>query len=213
MSSLAHRKALFAAVVIVILGAVAIARVISAKRSSPKTYPQTVIKQRVERETGEMKAAADAAAGDVKTASPTRDSNSPSSVPVSAPPQPVASPAESGGTALSPSPAAAAPIVPVARTGDQARDWALKYERTENGPEADFVVRTGDINNLGFGWPAGFDPFSGKSTPVHRFPWTPPPNEPDGTDRILLGSAVDPTEELRDPVAYNRLGSDGYSKF
>ena len=27
----------------------------------------------------------------------------------------------------------------------------------------------------------------------------------------MLGSAVDPAEELRDPVAYNRLGSDGYS--
>ncbi len=51
-------------------------------------------------------------------------------------------------------------------------------ERTEGGPEADLVVRTGDINNLGFGWPAGFDPFSGESTPPHPFPWTPPPGSP-----------------------------------
>src|SRR5690242_15585833 len=49
---------------------------------------------------------------------------------------------------------AAAPptLVPTSATGDPAKDWALEYERTENGPEADLVVRTGDINNLGFGW-------------------------------------------------------------
>lgn len=86
------------------------------------------------------------------------------------------------------------PVVPVAATGNQAHDWALKYERTENGPEADLLVRTGDINNLGFGWPTGFDPFSGNSTPVH--PWPDinkiPPGAPDGTDRIMLGSSVIP---------------------
>lgn len=105
-----------------------------------------------------------------------------------------------------------APIAPVAATGDSARDWALKYERTENGPEADLVLRTGDINNLGFGWPTGFDPFSGKATPVHSFPWTPATDEPAGTDRILLASSVDPSEKLRDVRAYNQLGSDGYSR-
>ncbi len=40
--------------------------------------------------------------------------------------------------------APSAPIVPLAATGDLAHDWALKYERTENSPEADLVVRTGD---------------------------------------------------------------------
>lgn len=117
-------------------------------------------------------------------------------------------PATAAGTSVVPDPAS---IVPIAATGDSARDWALKYERTENGPEADLVVRTGDINNLGFGWPTGFDPFSGKSTPVHRFPWTAPKDEPEGTDRILLASSVDPSEELRDVIAYNQRGSDGYS--
>src|SRR5205823_2560881 len=102
-------------------------------------------------------------------------------------------------------------IVPVVATGDPARDWNLKYERTENGPEADLVVRTGDINNLGFGWPQGFDPFSGNSTPPHKFPWDPAPGEPDRTDRIMLGSAIDPTEALRDIRHYNSYRSDGYS--
>jgi OOP family OmpA-OmpF porin len=103
------------------------------------------------------------------------------------------------------------PIVPVVATGDPARDWALKYERTENGPEADLVVRTGDINNLGFGWPQGFDPFSGNSTPPHKYPWNPGVDEPDGTDRIMLGSAIDPTEALRDIRRYNSYSGDGYS--
>jgi outer membrane protein OmpA-like peptidoglycan-associated protein len=63
-------------------------------------------------------------------------------------------------------------------------------ERTVGGSEADLVVRTGDLNNLGFGFPKGFDPFSGDSTPPHGYPWTPPPGSPPGTDRIMLGSAV-----------------------
>ena len=104
---------------------------------------------------------------------------------------------------------AAAPIVPAVATGDTAHDWAMPYERTENGPEADLVVRTGDINNLGFGWPQGFDPFSGQSTPPHSFPWDPRPGAPDGTDRILLGSAIDPADSLRHPESYR--DDDGYS--
>ncbi len=91
-------------------------------------------------------------------------------------------------------PPKADPVVPVAATGNQAKDWALRYERTENGPEADLVVRTGDINNLGFGWPQGFDPFSGDSTPPHRWPDPNniPAGAPDGTDRVMIGSAVVP---------------------
>src|SRR5579864_285160 len=86
------------------------------------------------------------------------------------------------------------PIMPVAATGNQAHDWALEYERTVGGPEADLVVRTGDINNLGFGWPQGFDPFSGQSTPTHRWPDINhiPPNAPPGTDRTMIGTSVMP---------------------
>lgn len=94
-----------------------------------------------------------------------------------------------------------APDAPVKSNGDQAHDWALRYERTQGGPEADLVVRTGDINNLGFGWPKDFDPFSGKSTPAHPFPWSPKPGSPDGTDRMLLGSAVTPADYIEHPFA------------
>jgi outer membrane protein OmpA-like peptidoglycan-associated protein len=93
------------------------------------------------------------------------------------------------------------PDAPVASNGDHAHDWALRYERTEGGPDADLVVRTGDINNLGFGWPKDYDPFSGKSTPAHPFPWLPKPGSPDGTDRMLLGSAVTPTDYIEHPFA------------
>jgi outer membrane protein OmpA-like peptidoglycan-associated protein len=93
-----------------------------------------------------------------------------------------------------PAPANVVSIVPEAATGNQAHDWALKYERTEGGPEADLVVRTGDINNLGFGWPQGFDPFSGKSTPTHSYPWKTQADEPQGTDRIMLGTGVGPND-------------------
>ena len=86
------------------------------------------------------------------------------------------------------------PMVPVAGTGDPKHDWPLEYERTVGGPEADLIVRTGDINNLGFGWPSGFDPFSGNSTPAHPWPnFTQiPPQAPAGTDRVLIGTGVTP---------------------
>jgi OOP family OmpA-OmpF porin len=84
--------------------------------------------------------------------------------------------------------------------------WAAKTERTVDGPEADLLVRTGDINNLGFGWPDGFDPFSGKSTPGHGYPWDPRPGAPEGTDRILMGSVI--TKQDVDSHSH-----DGYTSY
>lgn len=116
------------------------------------------------------------------------------------------------------------PIEPVAATGNQAHDWALKYERTLGGPEADLIVRTGDINNLGFGWPTGFDPFSGQSTPPHQWPDIEkiPSGAPDGTDRIMLGTSVMPVHMITqrtagqpDQITLDSIthtdGGDGYS--
>lgn len=128
-------------------------------------------------------------------------------------------------TALNPPPLPKAdPVVPVGATGNQTRDWALKYERTLGGPEADLLVRTGDINNLGFGWPSGFDPFSGESTPAHQWPDINkiPIGAPDGTDRIMLGTSVMPvhmvlqkTAGQPDQIVLESIthtdGGDGYS--
>ncbi|MCU1249628.1 MAG: hypothetical protein JWQ49_2657 [Edaphobacter sp.] len=98
------------------------------------------------------------------------------------------------------------PASPAASNGDRTHDWALRYERSDGSSEADLVVRTGDINNLGFGWPKNYDPFSGQSTPPHPFPWSPKPGSPDGTDRLLLGSAVTPSDYAEHPFA-----GDGYT--
>ena len=68
--------------------------------------------------------------------------------------------------------------------------WAKQYDRVEGGPEADLVVRTGAIDNLGYGWPLQFTPFSGKSTPSHPWPCPPRYGSAPGTDRIMLGSGV-----------------------
>jgi len=128
-------------------------------------------------------------------------------------------------TALIPLPVSSGPpMVPVAGTGDPKHDWPLEYERTVGGPEADLVVRTGDINNLGFGWPAGFDPFSGKSTPPHPWPNINqiPSQAPPGTDRIMLGTSVMPVHMVRqqtpgqpDQIVLESIthtdGGDGYS--
>jgi hypothetical protein len=68
-------------------------------------------------------------------------------------------------------------------------DWSARKVVLENTPEARLMVRVGDIDNLGFGWPAGFDPFSGNRTPVHAYPFSPDPSDPDGTDRIMVVSS------------------------
>lgn len=64
--------------------------------------------------------------------------------------------------------------------------WREVRSQVRDGDEAELVVQLGDIDNLGFGWPQGFDPFSGKSTPIHDFPFAPEEDDPEGTDRILV---------------------------
>lgn len=136
-------------------------------------------------------AAANAAPGSTSTSSASNAKSAPNSAEANA-----AASAAVDAALIPPPLPKPAPIVPVAANGNLAHDWALEYERTEGGTEADLVVRTGDINNLGFGWPQGFDPFSGQSTPVHRWPDNShiPPNAPPGTDRIILGTGVMPVQ-------------------
>lgn len=49
-------------------------------------------------------------------------------------------------------------------------NWASKDTVIFNTPEGDMMIRTGDIDNLGFGWPENFSPFSGNNTPSHFYP-------------------------------------------
>lgn len=81
-------------------------------------------------------------------------------------------------------------------------DWSAVTLELRDTPEAALMARTGNINNLGFGWPTGFDPFSGSSTPGHGFPWMTPTNSPPGTDRIMVVSSY---------VGQPPSGSDGYT--
>jgi RHS repeat-associated protein len=68
-------------------------------------------------------------------------------------------------------------------------DFAAHTAAACNTREARLMVRTGDIDNLGFKFPQGFDPFSGQNTPSHSYPWPVDPNDPAGTDRIEIGSS------------------------
>jgi OOP family OmpA-OmpF porin len=73
---------------------------------------------------------------------------------------------------------------------DLPPDWAAIHREVKNAKEAELLVQVGDIDNLGFGWPMGFDPFSGEATPPHRFPWAPEADDPQGTDRIMVPTSA-----------------------
>jgi hypothetical protein len=83
---------------------------------------------------------------------------------------------------------------------DYANDSAKLGKSTPDDAELVFVV--GDIDNMGFGWPEGFDVFSGNSAPVHSYPWKPDASDPAGTDRIMVGTSYD---------GHPPAGEDGYA--
>jgi outer membrane protein OmpA-like peptidoglycan-associated protein len=145
---------------------------------------------------------------------PAEASGSPASSPLgSASPGDSASPADATASSAAPTsgasgapgqPSAAPTAVPSIPTPPPglAPGWEKETERVENGREADLLVRTGAIDNLGYGWPPNFTPFSGKSTPVHQWLCTSRPGAAPGTDRSMLGTGVNPSA--------GRSG-DGYS--
>jgi hypothetical protein len=69
---------------------------------------------------------------------------------------------------------------------DNTSDWNLQSSVIKDSNEADLIARTGDIDNFNFGWPENYSPFSGKSTPVHSYPWEIDSNDAKGTDRIMV---------------------------
>ncbi len=84
------------------------------------------------------------------------------------------------------------------------KDWQLQLAVIKNSPEADVIIRIGDADNLGFGWPDQFDPFCARMTDAHAYPWEPQAGDLPGLDRILLSSAYRPDKG-------SPCGSDGYS--
>ncbi len=84
-------------------------------------------------------------------------------------------------------------------------DWAKQQAILKNTKEAGFIIRIGDIDNLGFGWPEAFDPFCGRMAEAHPFPWTVNSSDLPGFDRILLPSKYSPS-------ANHPCLGDGYSE-
>ena len=83
---------------------------------------------------------------------------------------------------------ASAVASPVVEAADAKQDWPQADERERDGPDAELMVQIGDRDNFGFGFPPGFDPFTGRSTPVHPFPFKPAAGDAPGTDRIMVVS-------------------------
>jgi OmpA-OmpF porin, OOP family len=82
-------------------------------------------------------------------------------------------------------------------------EWLEKTRVVRDTPEAEMIVRTGDIDNFGFGWPNGFDPYSGQSTRPHGYPFKPSADDPDGTDRIMVPSSY---------VYGSKSSAEGYTR-
>jgi outer membrane protein OmpA-like peptidoglycan-associated protein len=91
---------------------------------------------------------------------------------------------------------------------DIPNEWAVPEQRSAQSKDADYVYVYGDMDNLGYGWPKGYDPFSGESTKPHGFPFVPEPDDPPGTDRIMVNSGYAyPSKEKN----FKREKSDGYT--
>lgn len=96
------------------------------------------------------------------------------------------------------------PVVALAqKTATEDKDWAKPSAVLHGTLEADWIIRVGDVDNLGFGWPEGFDPFCGRMSDSHGYPWAPKDGDVPGLDRILLGSKFNPNKQT--------CGGDGYS--
>ena len=95
---------------------------------------------------------------------------------------------------------------------DLPPDWAAVRRVEKNAKEAELLVQLGDIDNLGFGWPEKFDPFSGKSTPIHRFPWAPEEDDPPGTDTIMVNSGASVIVSRKDGYTRDTYRPDNLPK-
>lgn len=90
-------------------------------------------------------------------------------------------------------------LLSVFKTEGGSIDESDQYFYSDSSDDADILIRVGDIDNLGFGYPDGFDPFAGLNTSVHRFPWETDLNDYRGTDKIMVVSS------------YKSGYSDGYT--
>lgn len=86
-----------------------------------------------------------------------------------------------------------------AQNDNQNGDWSKRFVQLDNTSEADYMIRYGDIDNLGFGWEKNFNPFSGKSTPSHDWPMEKKDStEINGFDMVMIGSSFKNSDMSRD---------------
>lgn len=90
------------------------------------------------------------------------------------------------------------------KTVTSDKNWDAQLSELTNAYEAEYIIRIGDVDNLGFGWPEGFDPFCGRMTEAHSYPWEKDPKDPSFFDQILISSKYNPEKD-------HPCGSDGYS--
>jgi OOP family OmpA-OmpF porin len=100
--------------------------------------------------------------------------------------------------------AAAQAAVASSQTISADRDWKAQQAALTDTREAALIIRVGDVDNLGFGWPDGFDPFCGRMTQTHPFPFAPQAGDLDGLDRMIVSSKFKPGANVK-------CGGDGYS--
>lgn len=91
------------------------------------------------------------------------------------------------------------------KTVSSDTDWKSQLVVLTNTMEADYIIRLGDADNLNFGWPDDFDPFCGRMTQAHGYPWSPDASDMPGFDRILMSSKY-----VQGKIA--PCGGDGYSE-
>ncbi|MFN3839671.1 MAG: OmpA family protein [Cyclobacteriaceae bacterium] len=97
------------------------------------------------------------------------------------------------------------PVQAQIKTVSSDTDWKNQHAVVTHSIEAEYIIRLGDVDNLNFGWPEDFDPFCGRMTQAHGYPWSPDASDLPGFDRILLSSKYLPGKPLV-------CVSDGYSE-
>lgn len=66
----------------------------------------------------------------------------------------------------------AVPLAALAqRTVTEDKEWAKQGAVLKGTMEAEWIIRVGDADYLGFGWPEGFDPFCGRTTGIRPGRW------------------------------------------
>ncbi|WP_240941022.1 S-layer homology domain-containing protein [Paenibacillus sp. HB172176] len=91
------------------------------------------------------------------------------------------------------------PMSVMAASDPDNGDWEAESVTLRNTSEAELMVRSGSINNVGFGFFEDENPFTAEQTWSHGYPWDPREGAAKGTDRIMLGTG------------YTGENLDGYS--